>query len=57
MGGKGKAKAHEQDDGEHDCCDHGEGEKRKKGKRRARNAYETVPKRGGGSTVTEEVKS
>ncbi len=50
MGGQGKGKAHKSGDGEDGCCDHEEGHegKRRKGKRgKARNAYESVPKREG----------
>ena len=61
MGGKGKAKAHKHrhNDGDDGCCDYGkEEESKRKGKRKkGRNAYETVPKRGGSSTITEQSKA
>lgn len=60
MGGKGKGKGKgrrregEGDEGEHDGCDHDHhGEKSVK--RKSRNAYEAVPKKGKAATV--EVKS
>ena len=58
MGGKGKEKAHKHGDGGDECCDHEKREDGKRGKRRKRgNAYEIVPKRGGSSTITKQVKS
>lgn len=59
MGGKGQGKAHKHDAGDHGCCNH---EKEEEGKRKGKsgkgwNAYETVPKRGGSITVTEQSKA